>query len=60
MHVVIEAFTDARDDRHIYRAGDPYPRPGYKPGKTRVRELEGAKNARGRPRIKAVSDNNNE
>lgn len=51
MYAVREAFTDVRDDRHVYQAGDIYPRPGYKPTRARLKELLSSDNKRGRPLI---------
>lgn len=52
---VIEDFTDLKDENHVYRAGDHYPRKG-RAKKERVEELSTAQNARGVALIQAVTD----
>lgn len=52
-YIVVTDFTD-RTDKHIYRAGDKYPRPGVEVSKERVAELTSAENMRGEVLIKAV------
>ena len=53
-YTVIEAFRDLRDDGHVYRAGDAFPRDGVTVDKARLDELAGDTNRMGRPLIKAV------
>jgi hypothetical protein len=53
-YIVVTDFTD-RIDKHIYRAGDKYPRPGVDVSEERVAELTSTKNMRGEVLIKAVS-----
>lgn len=53
MFVVVTDFTD-RIDKHIYRAGDEYPRPGVDVSEERVAELTSTDNLRGEVLIKAV------
>lgn len=50
---VVTDFTD-RTDRHIYRAGDEFPRPGVEVSEERVAELTSTDNLRGEVLIKAV------
>lgn len=38
-YTVIKPFMDLQDNRHIYRAGDKYPRPGYMPTDERINDL---------------------
>ena len=38
-YTVIRDFADLQDGNHVYKAGDPYPRMGYEPTETRIREL---------------------
>jgi len=54
-YVVIKDFTDLQDDKHIYRAGDKYPRKG-RAKKERVEELSGKDNKRGEPLIREEED----
>lgn len=54
-YVVIEDFTDAQDDRHIYREGDKFPRKG-RAKKVRVEELLSSDNKRGMPLIAVVEE----
>lgn len=44
-------FFDLKDDSHLYRAGDPYPRLGLKPTKKRLTELSTNANKMGYPLI---------
>ena len=53
---VLEYFKDLQDDGYKYRAGDTYPRAGYKPSKDRIAELSTGKNKRNRPLIIRVED----
>lgn len=53
-YIVVTDFTD-RIDKHIYRAGDKYPRPGVDVSEERVAELTSTKNMRGEVLIKAVN-----
>jgi hypothetical protein len=55
-YVVIKSFKDLQDGQHIYRAGDEYPRKGYKPTKKRIEELSTSKNLRGEPLIAEVEE----
>ena len=52
-YIVVTDFTD-KNDKHIYRAGDTYPRPGVEVSKERVAELTSADNMRGEVLVKAV------
>lgn len=54
MYKVVEAFTDLKDNNHVYLAGDDFPRKGAKVSEERVAELASADNKRGRVLIKAV------
>ena len=51
MYRVLEYFEDLQDKNHIYRAGDYFPRPGFKPSAERLDELASNDNKRGRPLI---------
>lgn len=53
-YIVKEDFADLRDDNHLYRAGDNYPRPGFEVPPERLAELAGSDNRVGRPLIEAV------
>lgn len=53
---VLKDFTDLQDkDRHVYRAGDTYPRRG-RAAKKRVEELSSDENKRGEPLIEEVNE----
>lgn len=51
MWAVAVAFADARDNGHLYRAGDTYPRVGYEADPKRVLELSSHTNRLGTPLI---------
>lgn len=52
MYKVLERFLDGQDpERHVYAAGDLYPRDGYEPEAARIAELSGDGNSFGRPLI---------
>lgn len=53
-YIALVRFADLRDKKHIYGAGDEYPRPGYAPSPERIAELTGSKNRMGYPLIKNV------
>lgn len=59
MYRVISAFTDLRDNEHLYQAGDTYPREGTSPSAERVAELMGSYNLRGEPLIEKVEAEKN-
>lgn len=46
LFVVIKAFTDLQDKKHVYNPGDFYPRKGSKLDEKRAKELASAENAR--------------
>ena len=50
---VVKAFTDLQDNRHVYNAGDQFPRDGVDVSEDRLKELSSADNKRGVPLIKA-------
>ena len=52
-YVVLKSFLDREDD-HLYKVGEEYPRKGYKPTKKRIAELASDKNAIGIPLIEQV------
>ena len=52
-YVVVTDFTD-KIDKHIYRAGDTFPRSGVEVSAERVAELTSNNNLRGVVLIKAV------
>lgn len=56
MYRVIKDFTDLRDERHVYRVGDEYPRSGTKADADRIAELEGDENAHGEPVIELIPE----
>lgn len=38
---VLHTFIDAADGYHLYKAGDPFPREGYRPTPEKIAELSG-------------------
>ena len=54
-YVVIKDFRDLQDNRHLYRAGDKYPRKG-RVKKERIEELMSDKNLVGEPLIAEVEE----
>lgn len=52
-YIALTRFADLRDAKHIYKAGDVYPRLGYTPTDSRIAELAGSNNRMGFPLIKA-------
>ena len=53
MYIVVKDFTD-RIDKHIYRAGDKYPRSGVDVSDDRVAELTSKNNMRGEVLVEVV------
>lgn len=53
---VVKDFTDLKDDNHVYRKGDKYPRNKGKGTKARIEELSTKKNKRKEVLIKEVAD----
>lgn len=55
MYKVLKAFTDDMDGRHVYNAGDAYPRTGgSEPTEERITYLSGNKNKFGCPLIQEM------
>lgn len=54
MYRVIKDFSDSCDNRTVYRAGDTFPRSGYKPEDERIEQLLGTGNKQGMPLIEEV------
>ena len=66
-YIVVKDFSDIQDDRHVYHAGDTFPRMGLEVSEERVAELASKDNKRGEiliaeqegsqePEIRSVSD----
>lgn len=55
-YTVIKPFTDLQDNKHVYRAGDVFPRPGYKVSEERLKALSTAENKRKVALIKPVGE----
>ena len=55
-YVVLFPFADAKDNGHVYRTGDTYPREGYQPDSLRVVELASTANALGPPLIEKIEE----
>lgn len=55
--VVYSRFKDLKDNNHIYRKGDVYPREGLEPTKERIKELSSKKNEIGEVLIKKLMKN---
>lgn len=47
----VEVFADLEDGKHLYKAGDVFPRPGKEVPKSRIAELSGTDNKMHRPLI---------
>ena len=54
MYKVIRAFRDLKNDEYVYEVGDIYPVEGYKPTKTRIKELLKGTNKNGKIYIEEV------
>jgi hypothetical protein len=54
MYKVIADFTDLRDNNHLYKTGDVYPREGYSANDKRIAFLAGKDNLMGKPVIAEV------
>ena len=50
-YTVIKSFTDLQDKRHLYHAGDVFPRDGLQVTQKRLDELSGANNRQHKPLI---------
>lgn len=50
-------FADLLDGRHLYKAGDEYPRNGYTPDKERITALLGVSNRAGKSVIEEIPGN---
>lgn len=57
---VIKKFRDLQDKEYRYKAGDTYPREGYKPSQTRIDELASNQNKQKTPLIKKVGSEDTE
>lgn len=53
-YIVIKDFSDIQDDRHVYHAGDTFPRMGFEVSDERVAELASKDNKRGEILIRAM------
>lgn len=47
-YTVIHRFMDLQDNKHIYRVGDKYPRPGYVASEERIQRLLSTNNKAGK------------
>lgn len=54
--VVYSRFKDLKDNNHIYRKGEIYPREGLELTKERIKELSSKKNKIGEVLIKKVNE----
>lgn len=52
MFTVIRRFMDLQDNKHIYRVGDKFPRPGYEASEERIQRLLSTNNKAGKVFIK--------
>ena len=53
-YIAVVRFADLKDGKHIYEAGDDYPRLGYTPTDSRIAELASEHNRMGYPLIRDV------
>jgi hypothetical protein len=51
---VLVDFYDVKDEGHLYKKGDEYPRSGYKTKKERIDELSSTNNVYGKQIIKRL------
>jgi hypothetical protein len=56
--VIYEKFKDLKDNDHIYKKGDIYPREGLTPTKKRINELTSEKNKIGEVLIQKIEEEN--
>ena len=56
MYKVIAKFADLKDNKHLYRPGDKYPRDGVEVDDERIAELSTANNALRKPLIEEVKE----
>lgn len=56
--VIYEKFKDLKDNNHIYKKGDIYPREGLTPTKKRINELTSEKNKIGEVLIQKIEEEN--
>ena len=54
-YIVLSAFVDLQDNKHVYGIGDEYPRKGYSPTAERIAELSTGKNLLHKPLIKLMA-----
>lgn len=54
MYRALTNFTDSQDNFQPYKAGDIFPRKGFKVSEERLAELSGSNNRRGIPVIEFV------
>lgn len=55
-YVVIATFADLTDNKHLYAAGDTFPRRGLKVSDERIKELIGSDNKMHQPVIKEMEN----
>ena len=55
-YIVLSAFADLQDNKHVYGIGDEYPRKGYSPTAERIAELSTGKNLLQKPLIQVVEE----
>ena len=60
MYKVIKKFIDLQDNKHLYRVGDEFPRLGYKPSLSRIKELSSNNNLQKTKLIKEIEDLEND
>jgi len=56
MYKVLKEFADLQDNKHLYRAGDVFPRAGVKVSEDRVAELASTRNRCREVLIEAVQN----
>lgn len=59
-YVVKTRFVDLQDNRHVYEAGDVFPRLDHTVSPERIAELAGSDNRMGIPLIEATHDDSTE
>ena len=60
IYKVLKTFADLQDNKHLYRPGDSFPRPGVSVSDERIKELSSNNNLMREILIEKVEENNDE
>ena len=58
IYKVLKTFADLQDNKHLYRPGDSFPRPGVSVSDERIKELSSNNNLMREILIEKVEENN--